>query len=582
MTKELQHSFPPVGPDDHLPKEVSPHQFYQVFKDTLTSKQRAALEEYIRSTPTPVVAADTANPVVFDEAPQQVDEVTREQWHDEYDVFMSELDGKELPPSSDRMYTFEQRTNHDKVWEFADESIKEYMMYNYDVGLHTLEFARDQCRDTWGGDKPIPQRVHALNVQVDADISYFKCSEGVVVDMDVADRWAYVIDPVTLREYPTFQKSGRVMISNATLEYVFACASLKVFNNFAIAKRAKKLVNTQYKPTAAAELVDGVPGCGKTYRILQEFTIRDVIITTVRETRDATLEELLANAKFAGLKDVLENRVRTVDSGNIHSLPRAETLFVDEGLMAHSGAKTMAVKDTRAKRVKVFGDSTQIRFIDRGSRIGNMHFQSLFYWTQITEVNESVRCPADAMWVSSQFYPEERRSRIKTFSPIRRSITYVYEPNGKSSVWEDVNDPWVVISILRADGGDIVSRNSDKFVYGAGRGKGQKKKEGTVKVFSVHEIQGRTKPVVRAIRISPFNPDVVNSPEHINVCFTRHTLRMVYVSTKDATNDKCASLALKAQLLTDEELDSMVLPTPEWLQKRMLQQQEKYVTLLQS
>jgi hypothetical protein len=582
------HGLQPVQPK--MPEQVEPQQFYDTYKDTMDPEHRKRVEEYL-STVQKTTTDSKEKPASGDTEVVEETEVTgdgveeveevyvdtataddRDKWLKEYDELQDELEHIDLPPRNPLNHSFEERTDGSKVWVFARQMLREYQLYNIDVALHILQDAKDLCHRTWGSGRVRSGEVKALNIQLDAGIHYYRVVDGEVVDMSHEERYAYVIDPWTGNHHSTYVKSGKCRVNNIKSDVVFTCETLRIFNMFRIASRAREMLQSQWTINVPAFLVDGVPGCGKTYNIILEFTVRDVLITTVRETRDATYLEMIQSDKFKDYADILKNRVRTADSANCKAPPHARTLYVDEGLMAHPGVIVMAIRDTKPKYVKMFGDSTQIGFIDRGSKIGNMHLQSLFYWTQIIEMNETIRCPADAIWVSAQYYPEERRKRIKTFSPILRSITFEYVPDVKSESWTDVAYPWIACSIQRADREDLIGRDTQKFAYGPTYDSSLKK----VPAYSVHEVQGRTKPLVLAVRISPFNAAVVDSKPHSNVMFTRHTLRMKYRSSCGPEKDINSKLALEAMQVSEEELRKYMLPTPTWLQERMMKQLEKY------
>jgi len=580
-----------LGLDDHgmepvqqkLPDQIEPQQFYDTYKDTMSPEHRQRVEEYLASVPKTVPVADVqqeesdvVEPVVAaddEDGPQDTGDANdREKWLIEYDKLQDELELVQLPPRNPLDHSFDSRTDNSKVWVFARQMVREYQLYNIDVALHILEDAKELCHKTWGAGRPRSSEIRDLNIQLDVGIHYFRVVDGEIMDMTRDDRYAYVIDPWTRMHLPTYVKSGKCKVNGAKSDVVFTCESLRIFNMFTIATRARDMLQSSWTIQIPAILVDGVPGCGKTYNIIQMFTIRDVLLTTVRETRDATYEEMIEQEKFKDYADILKNRIRTADSANCRAPPHARTLYVDEGLMAHPGVIVMAIRDTKPKSVKVFGDSTQIGFIDRGSKIGNMHLQSLFYWTQIIEMNETIRCPADATWVSAQFYPEERRARIKTCSPFMRSITFEHVPDQKDVAWTNVTYPWVGCSVQRADRDELISRDTQKFAYGPTYVKGDKR----VPVYSVHEVQGRTKPLVLAVRISPFNNAVTESKPHSNVMFTRHTLRMKYRSSCGPDQDVNAKYAKMASELPEEELRKWMIPTPTWLQERMMKRHDQY------
>lgn len=571
-------SFVPPSDHEYFNRAVQPDQFYRIFKDTMDPDVRRKVEDYLEEHGLSTMQYDKREdvPGQADHIDQDEEIIDREAWVRQCEAVEDSLEKRQLPPRDPRKHSFAERTNPDKVWEFAREALTEYQLYNIDVALHTLQFHSDICRQTWGAGRVRRSEVVDLNIQQDLGIVYYPVVNGVIEGMGVDEMYAVVLDPSDRTHRFVFKKGGACMAAGVKANFVYTAEALRIFNMFAIASRARKLLATEWTMRIPAILHDGVPGCGKTHTILKMFNIRDVIVTMVRETKESTLVELKNDSRFEGYADVLEGRCRTSDSGLKHGLPQANRVIMDEGLMAHEGAMVAAVRLTRAKELHVFGDSTQISFINRGSKININHFESKFYWTQMLEYNETFRCPADAIWVSSQFYPESRRAKIKTFSPIMRSITFTHVPNAKDKTWSSFKDPAIVVSILRGDMETLISQNHDKYVKGNKADKGDER----TKVYSVHEVQGRTKPIVIAVRITPYNAEVVNSPPHLNVMFTRHTLKWQGFGSRDDSKDLMSVYARAAERLTDEQLRAMMLPCPKWLQDKITKSQEKYAAHL--
>jgi len=350
-----------------------------------------------------------------------------------------------------------------------------------------------------------------------------------------------------------------------------------VFNYFSLGRRAYKIAAGMGEPKRMpAILYNGVPGCGKTFEIRAEFTENDVILVTVRTTKDSILAQLLSMPKFKGMHQRLEPRVRTLDSANMHGVPLAHVMYVDEGLMAHSGAITMAVAEAQPAEVRVFGDTEQIGLIDRGSKIGNLHFESLFYWTQIIMRDITARCPADATMLFASLYPEERRGNIRTYNPVLRSITFERVEDVKDPRYVEPEKPYVYYSALRADRGKLVMLPG----FCDGKQRFPDCEDPVRPVFSIHEVQGETYPFVTFYRMNVFNSSLFASKPHLVVAFTRHTLRCRYRGPNGPEEDMAARLAVTAMNRTDEELRSVVLPAPDWVIKRMHAEETKFAKYL--
>lgn len=114
---------------------------------------------------------------------------------------------------------------------------------------------------------------------------------------------------------------------------------------------------------AKVTLVEGVPGCGKTTEIIENAVVSDVVLTVCCETHLEMQERL----KAIGKKKV---HAVTVDSYLLNYRMIADRVWLDEGLMLHTGAIDMIAAYSEAKEIKVFGDQNQIPFINC---IANFH-----------------------------------------------------------------------------------------------------------------------------------------------------------------------------------------------------------------
>jgi len=564
-TKSAVFNYEQSLPNVELPKDIGAQQFYKLFKDQLSPEHRANLETQLQS--------ETVDENV-DIRPEHLNEDVEH---------MLEVD-------EDReswLYAAQRFMNHDKKFTsleyveapaevvFANwrERIYEYGLYNIDCGLHDLSEAFFSMNKAWTGAKFNIRTIQDINVQNDISARTYHHINGELVDATPDGVHAVILDPITNKRYSTYVVDGKVMVDGAVASHLYADARTKIFNAFALAKPAMTVARDKKSfPSIPLYLENGVPGCGKTYSIIQQFTEKDVICCTVRETADAIRVEV--GKKFPQwTDDNLRRRVRTIDSGVINGLPLANTLFVDEGLMVHMGAVFLLAKGARAKAVRVFGDEQQIGFIERGSKLVGMKYESLFFWTQILEVNTSFRMPADVTYLIRQFYSDERQPLIKTCSSVKHSISLQYLPDLKHTVYTRAEKPWTYMTLLQSDKGKLVV--ADGFVDGKSKSSGS-----ASKVLSVHEMQGGTVPFARLMRINTYTVGLFNSHKHQLVAISRGVLRNEYVTPVKASDDPMAKLLSQALAYTNDQLQEVMLPTPSWLQERIIGYQEQYAAYL--
>nr|WMV64375.1 hypothetical protein [Uromyces fabae virus] len=111
-------------------------------------------------------------------------------------------------------------------------------------------------------------------------------------------------------------------------------------------------------PKRTFELVDGVPGCGKTMAAINDMDGNTLLaIETKIACEDARRK---ANAKGKPSENI-----RTAGSCIINGSKKFPKLIIDEGLMMHPGAIVYLSELVGASHVKVYGDKQQIAFIPR-------------------------------------------------------------------------------------------------------------------------------------------------------------------------------------------------------------------------
>ncbi|GBP00851.1 hypothetical protein EVAR_50142_1 [Eumeta japonica] len=108
--------------------------------------------------------------------------------------------------------------------------------------------------------------------------------------------------------------------------------------------------------------INGVPGCGKTTWIVQEFDNKRIIVTATIEAAE-DLKRKLANRIGAEAT----TRVRTMASILVNGFKEHthNRLLIDEAMMNHFGAIITAALLAKAKELLLIGDINQIPHIDR-------------------------------------------------------------------------------------------------------------------------------------------------------------------------------------------------------------------------
>ncbi|QOC69615.1 RNA replicase component [Hoya necrotic spot virus] len=287
---------------------------------------------------------------------------------------------------------------------------------------------------------------------------------------------------------------------------VAVCTDTLIYSDFGKLRTLKaSLRDGEPVPSnAKVTLVDGVPGCGKTKEILErcDFT-KDLILVAGKEA--SKMIRRRANASGANL--ATKENVRTVDSFLMNPVRKTySTLFIDEGLMLHTGCVNFLVALSLCDKAYVYGDTKQIPFINR---IANFpyppHFASLCY-DEKEDRRTTLRCPADV----TNFLNSKYDGAVVTSSSVLRSVDCKVV-NGKG-VFNVKSEP--------LHGKIITFTQSDKFDL---------LEKGYKDVNTVHEIQGETYDDVSLVRLTATPLELVSrdSP-HVLVALTRHTKKFMY------------------------------------------------------
>ena len=117
-------------------------------------------------------------------------------------------------------------------------------------------------------------------------------------------------------------------------------------------------------PGVHITLVDGVPGCGKTAEIIARVNWKtDLVLTPGREAAAMIRRRACALHKSPV---ATSDNVRTFDSFVMNrKIFKFDAVYVDEGLMVHTGLLNFALKISGCKKAFIFGDAKQIAFINR-------------------------------------------------------------------------------------------------------------------------------------------------------------------------------------------------------------------------
>nr|UOS85827.1 replicase [Youcai mosaic virus] len=258
------------------------------------------------------------------------------------------------------------------------------------------------------------------------------------------------------------------------------------------------------EPTAKVVLVDGVPGCGKTKEILEKVNFsEDLVLVPGKEAS----KMIIRRANQAGIVRADKDNVRTVDSFLMHPPKRVfKRLFIDEGLMLHTGCVNFLTLLSHCDVAYVYGDTQQIPFI---CRVANFPYPSHFAKLVVDEKEDrrvTLRCPADVTFFLNKKYD----GAVLCTSSVERSVS-AEVVRGKGAL-----NPIT----LPLEGKILTFTQADKF---------ELLDKGYKDVNTVHEVQGETYEKTAIVRLTATPLEIISrASPHVLVALTRHTTRCKY------------------------------------------------------
>nr|AGU69237.1 polyprotein [Blueberry virus A] len=273
--------------------------------------------------------------------------------------------------------------------------------------------------------------------------------------------------------------------------------------------------------TLKAAIYESPPGGGKTQALVDVYVKFDQRVNVLVATANAHSPKDIATRvlKLSGKKvddasvDVICRRVRTFDSLVINGMPECDLLLVDEAFLVHAGQILHVINKTKCKAVVLFGDSMQIKFINRQRLLSLVHGdidkfinKANRFYTDVT-----YRCPHDtSLWLSAVY------GRVITSKAPKNIMSSMKQKliNSISDVTHNVNCQYMVFT--QGEKNDLIRelrvRDPDH----------------QFRVNTVHECQGGTYDHVILVRTKVQDDSVFSSEAHNIVALSRHTESLEY------------------------------------------------------
>ncbi|XP_050563196.1 uncharacterized protein LOC118276113 isoform X1 [Spodoptera frugiperda] len=275
---------------------------------------------------------------------------------------------------------------------------------------------------------------------------------------------------------------------------------------------------------------NGVPGCGKTTWIVDQFDAdKDLIVTTTTEAANDLRGKL--SCRFGGL--LVKSRVRTMASILVNGLKGRESctrLMVDEALMNHFGAVVMAARITLAKEVLLIGDINQLPFIDRDN-LFPLHYGRP---THITPISQELLCthrnPMDVAYALNTVYSGIYSSRSGVRSLETKRFSGAMIP-------KSLPDTLYLVH-TQAEKESLKNQG-----YGSGEGS---------RILTIHEAQGLSSAKVVVVNTATKRQKIHDSVPHAVVAISRHTHSCIYYT--DNCDDAISKLIRRAAEESDHRI----------------------------
>jgi len=244
------------------------------------------------------------------------------------------------------------------------------------------------------------------------------------------------------------------------------------------------------------------PGAGKSRRIAEVATIHDVVCASNKNTALELNTKVRPNVKTFTLDSIIMNRRRYP----------TDVLHVDEYTLVHFADIIYAIKVLRPRKVFLYGDVHQIKFINRYESSKALLLHQMPANIPIEHWTRTYRCPVDITLFLRKFYGPQFTTASETGSSFKKKRII-----SENDV--DVNAYDLIITFTQNEKERLRSVLGRKF-------KG--------KILTIHEDQGDTQERVALVRLDKTAAgEIFSSQEHIIVGLTRHTVKLDYLCVAD-------------------------------------------------
>jgi len=284
-------------------------------------------------------------------------------------------------------------------------------------------------------------------------------------------------------------------------------------------------------------MVEGVPGCGKTYEIVEELKkgrkagLRQLYVAATRGSTAGVIFEVAGIRIDSGESCVYRSddmEIRTLDSYLLNSDFTADVVYMDETVMAHAGQLLAVAFRSGAGTVRCYGDSQQVTFC-------SFTDEMVLSYESIVQFCASV----EYRWISHRSAPDVCRMWADKYGRgYEPCVCHAKEKEGKSMSLHRIKS---AADVPKTKGVRyIVFTQAEKVALhgalGLGVSIGVARSDKNGGLATVHEDQGTTWDRVYVVRLnaiydrkaSPLAPSIFNREAYCLTASTRHVKEFRY------------------------------------------------------
>ncbi|UDL09451.1 alpha a protein [Ligustrum mosaic virus] len=334
-----------------------------------------------------------------------------------------------------------------------------------------------------------------------------------------------------------WDKSGGFMsnipiVPKSTGFYLF-CEPTKLCNNYLIYNNLVDLFSSCKNRKVTFELIEGVPGCGKSTMILETANMRsEAVVGEGRQAMDDLRNRFVKQKKWS--QNTANKKVRTLDSVLLATqpdrIPKVKGFHFDEALKVHFGAILFCADKMGSNYVIGQGDRAQLPMINRVEGISLKFSTPDYSQVKVTPKLLSYRIPGDVAYYLSKraCYKDRGIPQVVT---TKNQVTRSMFARGQNTTerFVSLQDLPIVLgaqylTFLQAEKETIISHLKAKGVK-------------DFNVNTIHESQGGTFKNVILVRLqrteNEIYPGGVRSSSYVVVGISRHTETFTYCSVVD-------------------------------------------------